>query len=530
MSDKVKQNRIGVKVVKAINPDGRVIPGASEQISDPFSGLYETDGIIEPPYAPETFLRLPEMSNVLRPLIDAYKTNITGFGYQFKYLIDMESKEIDEGIKEQAKKDWLKLQGFYDYCHYDQSFNSLTKRIIDDRETIGWGALEVIPKGNGEPGTFEYIPAHTLRLSKLHPIIQEIPITVVNFDGTRITVKYAKKFRKFCQIIDNTRVWFKEFGDPRKMDCKTGRFESEINEAGVEVTTVIEPHNIATSIMFFPIPSAYTPYGVPRWLGTLLSMFGSRKAEEINYNYFEKGKHIPMAILVKNGMLTKSSIEELQGYSNKLSGSDNAHGYLIIEAEGFEGDDFDNNKSQVDIKLQPLTQVIQHDALFQEYDKTNRDKIRAAFRLPPIYTGESKDYTRATADTARSIAEEQIFQPERDEIATRFNKQINNALKVKYAAMYFKGPNLTNKLELAQAVNIYAKAGALTPNMLIGAVSDLLDIEFEAITDDWGNIPLQLSIENIRQLGGVKVDEVDTEMEGTTIETPVEPNTTTEGE
>ena len=41
--------------------------------------------------------------------------------------------------------------------------------------------------------------------------------------------------------------------------------------------------------------------------------------------------------------------------------------------------------------------------------KNNRDKIRSAFRLHPIYTGESQDYTRATADTARQVTEEQVF-------------------------------------------------------------------------------------------------------------------------
>ncbi|MDI5983006.1 hypothetical protein QDK53_42975, partial [Amycolatopsis magusensis] len=49
------------------------------------------------------------------------------------------------------------------------------------------------------------------------------------------------------------------------------------------------------------------------------------------------------------------------------------------------------------------------------------NKIRSAFRLPPIYTGESQDYNKATADTARKTTEEQVFQPERHLITGKLN-------------------------------------------------------------------------------------------------------------
>lgn len=514
------ENRVGVRVVKADKPTG-----GSGQLTDPFADVYETNGLIEPPYTPLDFAKMPETSNMLQPLIDAYKTNIVGFGYSFKYNIDMESQDIDQAMKDRAKKEWMALDMFYGYCNFDQTFVEVNKKMIDDRERIGWGCIEVIPRGNGLPGGFEYIPAHTIRMSKVNPDVQQIPVMAVGVDGKQVKITFAKRFRKFCQIreVDDNRVWFKEFGDPRRMDKLTGKFEIEMDGAGKPVTTTILPENEATSLMYFPIHVPYSPYGVPRWLGNLLSILGSRKSEELNYNYFSKGKHIPMAILVKNGMLTKSSIDELKNYSNQLSGVDNAHGYLIIEAEGFDqGEGFDEKAGPpVDIKLQPLTQVIQHDALFGEYDSRNRDKIRSSFRLPPIYTGESKDYTRATADTARAIAEEQIFNPEREELAHKYNRSINSATGIRYVELYFKGPNLTNKVELAQAVDIYAKAGALTPNMLIQAVSELLGLEFEPIIDAWGNVPMPLSIEFIR--AGVKIPE-----KGEKIEVPAADGTATD--
>jgi PBSX family phage portal protein len=494
-------NKIGVRVIKE---DKTATRPKSKQLADPFDEMYITEGggnwVLEPPYNPIILAQLPEVSNVLTPLIDSYVTNITGFGYSFRYLIDMESEEIQDDIKNRAKQEWLALEFFYNNCNFDKTFTKITKLMVQDRETIGWGAIEVIPRGNGKPGSLEYIPAHSIRLTQMHPDPQRIPVIAIDVGGRQVNVIHMKRFRKFCQIRGGQTVWFKEFGDPRKLHCDTGDFEAP----GKPVPYDKE----ATSIMYFPIEVSHSAYGVPRWIGNLLSIRGSRKSEELNYYYFTKGKHVPMAILVKNGSLTESSVSQLQDYSNQLEGVENAHGFLVLEADAgtreeddvFEGE----GKGIVDIKLQPLTQVIQHDALFQDYDKNNRDKVRASMKLPPIYTGESRDYTRATADTARAIAEEQIFNPERLELAHKFNQLLNNHLGIRYINMYFKGPDLSNKKELSQALLPYIKAGALTPNMLVGAVSELLGIDFEQIEEDWGNKPLALTVAELNKSVTIK--------------------------
>jgi len=241
---------------------------------------------------------------------------------------------------------------------------------------------------------------------------------------------------------------------------------------------------------------------MPRWIGNILGVTGSRKSEELNFSYFTKGKHTPMAILVNNGLLTQSSVDNITKYAKSVEGIENAYGWLILEATGLDEDDDieleDSKAAKTSIKLQSLTDTLQQDALFQDYDEKSRTKIRAAFRLPPIYTGESKDYTRATADTARGIAEEQVFNPERIKLANRLNRLINSTLDITHAALKFRGPNLTNKIELAGAIDIYRKAGALTPNMLVQLVSELLGQDFEPFDQTWGNLPVDLTIEKMR--------------------------------
>ena len=63
-----------VRLFKAEVPETR-------QIKDPFSELYALHEVIEPPYSLEQLQKLPELSNILQQAIDAYVTNLVGFGW-----------------------------------------------------------------------------------------------------------------------------------------------------------------------------------------------------------------------------------------------------------------------------------------------------------------------------------------------------------------------------------------------------------------------------------------------------------------
>ena len=506
------------------DPDLNVGP-TSIQIPDPFDGLYTSNGLIDPIIDPSSLLSMPEQNNILLPLIASYKTNMVGFGADVKPVVADNDPDLASEIKDQIAADKVTLMSFYDNCNFDESLESVLMKMIDDRERVGYGVLEVIPEASGLPCGLEHMLATTVRMTKLDPRPQTIKVERLNIDGTPVSITHIKKFRRYCQIVDNTKVWFKEFGDPRDVDSISGAFYEDMKD--------VSEAKLANSVIFFNIYSPHTPYGQPRYMGNTLSIVGSRKSEELNYNYFVNGKHIPMAILVKNGSLTESSIDEIKKYSNSIKGVDNAHGYLILEAEGFDTENPDplsnnNGKSAVDIQIKPLVDVLQKDGLFQVYDKNNRSRIRADFRLPPIYTGESEDYTRATADTARGIAEEQIFNPERNLLASKLNRLINPALGVNYVKLYFKGPDLTNKVELSTAVDIYRKAGVLTPNMLIKAASELLGIELDKFTEEWGDKPIEIVKEELRNdvlvtdIGKADKEENSTDPDGD--DTVVDPN------
>lgn len=465
-------------VIKAIAGQSVSIMESRAIDDDEFHGLYEDGAVLEPLYNPESLTRLSENSDILQQCIDAYKTNIVGFGVDFDYDIDTD-KEGEEA-KTSLEKEWIKYENFFQYCNLDESFTNIMKKVIDDKERIGWGALEVIEDMSGMPAGLEHIPAHKIRLCKRER--KAIPVTTIIQDenGEEMEISILKKFRKFVQIVDNEKVYFKEFGDPRTLNCRTGLYEDDTPE-----------DDKATSIIFFNIYCPYTPYGLPRYIGQLLNIQGNRKAEELNYTYFMDGRHMPMAIIVENGKLTQESVDTI----SNAKGDKARHKYLILEAEGLENDvqiGDDEGKSKVSIRLEKLAEMLEKDGLFQDYCKNNRDKIRSAFRLHPIYTGESQDYTRATADTARQVTEEQVFQPEREEIAFKFNNTLKRALGIREVSMKFVAPAISDKAEIAKAISPYVIAGAATPNMLVDALGDLLGKSFEPFEGEWADKPMQL--------------------------------------
>lgn len=484
MEEEIKNQAVHNSVViKAITRESVSIMESKALDEDEFHGLYEDGAILEPLYNPESLTRLSESSDILQQCIDAYKTNIVGFGVDFKYDIDVD-KENKE-IKTALDKEWARYENFFKYCNLDESFTSIMKKVIDDKERIGWGALEIIEDLTGIPAGLEHIPAHKIRLCKRERKAIPVKTTIQDENGEEIEISIMKKFRKFVQIVDNEKTFFKEFGDPRTLNCRTGMYDEETL-----------PDDKASSIIFFNVYCPYTPYGLPRYIGQLLNIQGNRKAEELNYTYFMDGRHMPMAIIVENGKLTEDSIDTI----SSTKGDRARHKYLILEAEGLENDvqiGDDEVKSKVSIRLEKLAEMLEKDGLFQEYCKNNRDKIRSAFRLHPIYTGESQDYTRATADTARQVTEEQVFQPERDEISFKFNNTLKRILMIKNVSMKFISPTISDKAEIAKAVSPYVMAGAATPNMLIDALGELLGKSFEPFEEEWADKPMQLLLKEM---------------------------------
>src|SRR5690606_13585994 len=151
-------------------------------------------------------------------------------------------------------------------------------------------------------------------------------------------------------------VWFKEFQDPRHFDNVTGQ-ELKTPEA---IQKARDAGRLANEMIHFALYCPRSAYGMPRFVGNMLGIYGDRAAEEINYITFENNNIPSMVVSVSNGQLTQGTVDRIEQFTEaQIQGSDNYSKFLIVEAEGFaEGED----GGQIKIEIKPLTREQHTDA------------------------------------------------------------------------------------------------------------------------------------------------------------------------
>lgn len=504
----LKARVIEVPVQKQIDPSTKNAPSPPTANSeDPFGELEHRGLIIVPPFDPLTLAMLPENSSELGQCIEAMAVNIEGFGYRFVSRIktgDHEAMEdIGDDVKKAVKSERCKLVNFFEHATQEISFTEFRKRLRKDMESGGNAYFEVVRNAAGRLQSLVHIPAWQMRLSKQdqEPILSERKVLELQTDDSVkiVKVKEWRRFRRFVQqrtvflrsiesIAGGKVRWFKEFGDPRNYDNKTGQVVE-----GAEVAGLAEKNQLCNEMVHLKIYSPRTPYGLPRYIGNLLTIFGDRAAEEVNYVTFRNNNIPSMLLMVSNGQLTQGTIERIQSFvESQIQGSDNYSKFLIIEAEGqFEGED----AGQIKIDAKPLTDSQHKDALFQNYSSNNRDQVRRAFRLPPIFVGRADDYTRATAESSRELADEQIFAPERDEFDSFVNKWLMPELGAIYHKFKSNTPNTTDNSQLVKILAGSEKTGGITPRIARSILEDILSVELPDFPPDFpADVPFSMTM------------------------------------
>lgn len=468
--------------------------GLSNEIpEDPFKGMYGEQNVIEPPFPLELLTRLAEMSEALGPAIEAMMVNVDGFGYSLQPTTKLpeepeegELPQDEKNLREKMLEEKKEINNFFKFINYEESFKKVRKKTRRDYETVGFAFWEVLKDGTGEMAGVNHLQAHTMRLCGLsEPVEFKQKVKTGPTEIEEITRK--KRFRLFCQKKGGKTVYYKEFNDPRTIDKDTGKVKEELSER--EKQNFKEAHEV----IYFSRYNPRSPYGLPRWYNSLISVLGSREAGEVNLQYFDSKTVPPMVALVKGGKLTSGSRDRIQDHFKEIKGKDNFHSVLVLEAKPTNNTNNPMNQGDVEIELKPLTEAINKDALFQEYDKNNRKKARASFRIPPVYTGESDDYNKATSEQARKIAEEQVFQPEREDFDSYINRLIMPRKEFKYWEFKTNSPNTANNKDLSEMTAKLSKDSGLDINTSRKIISQIFSLDIEQIDEDWADYPVSIA-------------------------------------
>jgi PBSX family phage portal protein len=496
-------------------------PGGEETAS-----LFSSAGAIEPPYDPETLCVLFEHSNSLRPNIDAYSTNVDGFGHRLEPMIDFDAEdaarkvadcirlerayaagqeasgegEVADATEEEiaaavrkrglaARTERARLEAFFDGCCSEVSFVDLRRVTRQDLEVTGNAYWEVMRNGAGQIARLVHVPSYTVRLLPLDrepvEVRERVRTSPVAFD----TVMVRRRLRRFVQVQAADRVFFKSLGDPRTVSRKTGRAFATLEAMRAE-----DPNDApANELVHFRTPSPRSPYGVPRWIGALLSVLGSREAEEVNYLWFSQKTVPPLAFLVSNGRLSEGSVPRLERFvEENLKGKANFWRALVLEVDSASSD----GRAKVEIK--PLINAQLQDATHNTYDERNIDKVGAAFRIPRLLRGDGRDFNRATAEAALRFAEDQVFQPERESFDHWVNRTIFADLGIRYWRFKSNAPLTRDPERMSEMVERLVRVGVLVPEEGRQLAGDIFNREFPYLGDDWTRRPITLTLAGIQ--------------------------------
>lgn len=506
----------------------------SMQVSrDDFATAFTNLGALDPLYDPEMLALLFEHSNSLRQNVDAYATNIDAFGHRFDPIFDLDASDIDNRIADAMRSDRerelddedaepaeptpeevkkmkdrlrrvmrvekTKLHHFFEFCSPDTSFVTLRSRTRQDLEVMGNAYWEVLRNRDGEVVQFVYVAGFTIRLLPLDltttTVKHRIRVSELSYDDIEIPVR----FRRYVQIVEGRSVFFKEFGDPRVISAKTGvAHESVESMVAAEGGAAMS----ATELMHFRVYSPRSAYGVPRWIGNLLAVIGSRQAEEVNFNYFENKSVPPLAILVSGGRMSNESVTRVTDYVEaNIKGKRNFHKILVLEADGGADASSAKDAARMKIDIKPLTGAQHTDALFQNYDERNIDKVGQSFRLPRMLRGDIRDFNRSTADAALTFAEMQVFQPVRQEFDFIVNRKILPTLGIRYWRFTSLAPVMRDPTTMSEAVRNLVNANVLTPEEARDLAGDVFNREFKKLQVKWVKQPPAFT------LAGIAVEE-----------------------
>ena len=469
MSNQRKPGKVQAKIIKA-RSDPKPLKKADTVTQLSMQDSFNAGDWVSPPVDMTGYEKLVTESSILPQCIRAYKNNIAGFGIGVRYSVDQE--ETPEMAAE-----FTRAEEIIELLNTDQDTKEVFEDVIEAREIYGISYIEVIRNLAGEVVQIEFVK-DTATIVKTEPLEPYVEFSYFHHGQE---LKRRKKFKKYRQQIGGKTVYFKEFGDPRVMDLRSGDYKDD----------GLERQYQANEIMEFAIGTK--PYGEVRWIGQILGVDGSRRAENLNNNYFINGRHTPLMILVNGGTLTDESFDKLTQYMEEIKGESGQHAFIVLEAEDAEQrTDFDT-KDSPDIEVKDIASILQKDELFQDYLENNRRRVQSAFQLPDLYVGYTTDFNRATAQTAQEVTEEQVFQPERKSLAWAINNRLLNCYQFQYVEIYFKEPDITNPDDLYKMLTVANNAGGLTPNDAREILYKMLGETSEEFPEEWGNTPISIS-------------------------------------
>lgn len=332
--EKSKKGSVYIQTSKGFYPyevlQKAEIQGSSKQLPAASKWMTQND-LMPPPYNPMTLLSLYESNSILFRCINQLATDVAGLGSRFELRED----------KKEDKKELNRLTEFKNHKNSDgDKLRNIFKKLLIDLGAIGDFGLEVARNRINEIEELYHVPVHTLRVHKSQ--------------------------KKYAQIRNRKKVWFKKFGEIQNISCKTGK---EFSGRGTS-------RDRANELVFY---KNYYPksdyYGVPNFISAVGDVMALISLRDYNLAFFEN-YGVPSALIVLEGEWDDGSEKTIGDFLNKeIKGNANAHGTLIVTQP--DKCNFHYQKLGTEVK----------ESSFKLYEQTRREDILIAYSMPPERVG-----------------------------------------------------------------------------------------------------------------------------------------------
>lgn len=525
-ADETPQARVTLVKVGPTIPEGQ----ADDSKQDPFS----QGSVIEPRFHPDELLKMYEEADSLRPNIDTLAHNVAGMGWKLKpridfsketaknevaaalYLADLErfKREIvtaedrgsvrppafpEDDVAAETTKRWeqearmerIEIEVWLEALCLECPLSELIRRTLVDRESVGWGAWEVIRNKIGRICRLKQVEARTLRLGPLdqkpttHIVMR--PTSKVSYAPTKV----EETFRRLVQFVGAELRWFRQFGDPRIISSKNGAVFPDV-EALKGQDENAEPAN---ELWWFPNHYPDDPYGVIKWHGMIPGIKGSRIAQDNTVVDLDSSSIPRGLLLAMDTRLGNDVTAQLKQFFGANRGK--AHNRIaIIEAAtaktaGLSG------TGRMQLEWVSLAEAQLKDAAFMDYVERVMRVVGQQFRIPKILVGAMEDFNRSTSIAAMEYAEEQVFQPERLLLEWDITHKLLVSRGVRFWAFALKGPTKADRESFSKALDVGLKHGSVTPQESRPVFERLLGIDLPESAGDWQNQPIALTLAGV---------------------------------
>ena len=492
LDDQGNENIVDPNILSNYSLKADVDPGTGSK-NVPDKAFRYGKQVVEPKYNPRELVDLLDFNSYHADCVDAVAGDAAGISFT---LLPVEGETESEAERK-------RFMDFLNEC--EPSINTMNYRMLYDRRSIGYGALELTRWGKSDslPRRLVHIQAHTLRRHVDGKRVQQL-----NDQGKDVWfVIYGKNYDEdgnWCDVDADTGEW-----------CPYNSLSAEKRANELLWTYEYAPK------------TSY--YGRPPIIGSLLSIQGVLSAKRYNNAFFENYGMPAFAVTITGDFADYTEEPYIEdGEGNKIENPNydytqtirykisqqikqvikNPHSAICITVPT-EGED-----GKVEVKIQPLS-VQQEEGSFRLFLKDERDEIIHAHKVDPsrigIYDAGKLNGTNSQfTDNSYKYSTVAPIKKEAEDLINLIAKNELDVHSWEYRASDLDPKDYRNDMALAEF--LFARA-AMTPRDLINNFGDQFGLsipEDNPYLDEYylNNVPLESlwnNVENNSNLEGMTI-------------------------